>query len=188
MDILRLTDKYPNVKYVLSKDAKCSPHFLKKHGIDPAVRERILYVTANETYELDGMKIQTLLSTDAGVAFSVDVDGKKIYHAGDLHNWKWDGVGELINGKMERSYKHALGKLEDDYFDLAFVVLDPRLEKYKFKGLEYFLKTIAAKYVFPMHMWQEYGLIDEYLSHIANPSFIGRIMKIEQEDQTWELD
>lgn len=188
MDILRLTDRYPNVRYILSKDTKLSPNFLKKHGIDPSVRSRITYVTANEEYEEDGMKIRTLLSTDAGVAFFLTVDGKKIYHAGDLHNWKWDGAGDLINGRMERGYKHALQVLEDEYLDIAFVVLDPRLDNYKFKGFDYFLKTISAKYVFPMHMWQEYGILDEYLSHVSNPNFIGRIMKIEQENQTFDLE
>ena len=188
MDIYRFAERYENIHYIISKDAKLSPNFLKKHGIDPSIREKITYVTNNEEYVVDDMKIRTYLSTDAGVAFAVEADGKSIYHAGDLHNWKWDGAGDLINGRMERGYKHALQVLEDEYLDIAFVVLDPRLDNYKFKGFDYFLKTISAKYVFPMHMWQEYGILDEYLSHVSNPNFIGRIMKIEQENQTFDLE
>jgi L-ascorbate metabolism protein UlaG (beta-lactamase superfamily) len=159
---------------------------MKKHGIDPSVREKITYVTNNEEYLVDDVRIHTFLSTDAGVAFAVEADGKKIYHAGDLHNWKWEGAGELVNGKMERTYKHQIGLMSDLYYDVAFVVLDPRLERHKFLGFDYFLKNVSAKYVFPMHCWQEFGIVDEYLSRISNPAFTGRIMRIEHENQIFE--
>lgn len=186
MDIYRFAERYENIHYVISRDAKLSPNFLKKHGIDPSIREKITYVTNNEEYVVDDMKIRTYLSTDAGVAFAVEADGKHIYHAGDLHNWTWEGAGDLVNGKMERGYKYQIGQMADTYFDAAFVVLDPRLEQHKFKGFDYFLKNVSAKYVFPMHCWQEYGIIDEYLSRISNPAFTGRIMRIEHENQYFE--
>ena len=91
-----------------------------------------------------------------------------------------------MNGKMERGYKHQVNQMADMYFDAAFVVLDPRLEQHKFKGFDYFLKNVSAKYVFPMHCWQEFGIIDEYLSRISNPAFTGRIMRIEHENQYFE--
>ncbi|MBO5247074.1 MAG: MBL fold metallo-hydrolase [Eubacterium sp.] len=186
MDIYRLTEYYENIHFIISKDAKLSPNFMKKHGIDPSVREKILYVSAGEDYVVDDMKIHTFLSTDAGVAFAVDADGKHIYHAGDLHNWKWEGAGDLINGKMERTYMHQINRMEDSYYDVAFVVLDPRLEQHKFKGFDYFLKHVSAKYVFPMHCWQQFSLIDEYMSRISNAAFTGRIMRITQENQIFE--
>ena len=33
MDILRWSEKYTNVHYILSKDIRISPHFLQKHGM-----------------------------------------------------------------------------------------------------------------------------------------------------------
>lgn len=39
------------------------------------------FVSANNHYEVDDLKIQTLLSTDAGVAFYVNVRGVSIFHA-----------------------------------------------------------------------------------------------------------
>ena len=186
MDIYRFAERYENIHYIISKDAKLSPNFLKKHGIDPAIREKITYVTHGEDYLVDDVKLHTYLSTDAGVAFAVEADGKHIYHAGDLNNWKWEGAGDLINGKIERVYKHQINSMSDTYFDAAFVVLDPRLAQHKFKGFDYFLKNVSAKYVFPMHCWQEFGVIDEYLSRIANPTFTGRSMRITQENQYFE--
>lgn len=186
MDIYRQAKRYENIHFIISKDAKLSPNFMKKHGIDPAVREKITYVTNNEEYVVDDVKICTYLSTDAGVAFAVEADGKHIYHAGDLHDWFWEGAGDLVNGKMERGYKHQINRMADTYFDVAFVVLDPRLEQHKFKGFDYFLKNVSAKYVFPMHCWQEFGIVDEYLSRISNPAFMGRIMRVEHENQLFE--
>ena len=57
MDILRLTDKYSNIHYVFSKDIRISPHFLSKHGIDPAVRDRVTFVSPDNTYHVDDLDI-----------------------------------------------------------------------------------------------------------------------------------
>ena len=62
MDILRWSEKYTNVHYILSKDIRISPHFLQKHGIDPGVRKKVTFVSANNHYEVDDLKIQTKFS------------------------------------------------------------------------------------------------------------------------------
>ena len=48
-----------------------TPHFLEKHGFDLSVRELITYVSPCEQYQVDDLEIETLRSTDAGVAFYV---------------------------------------------------------------------------------------------------------------------
>ena len=121
MDTLRWSEKYTNVHYILSKDIRISPHFLQKHGIDPGVRKKVTFVSANNHYEVDDLKIQTLLSTDAGVAFYVNVRGVSIFRAGDLNDWKMEHVGELINGKQERTFRHEIRKLADKPVNFAFV-------------------------------------------------------------------
>ena len=101
MDILRWSEKYTNIHYILSKDIRISPHFLQKHGIDPGVRKKVTFVSANNHYEVDDLKIQTLLSTDAGVAFYVNVRGVSIFHAGDFKR--------LEDGTCGRTYKRQTG-------------------------------------------------------------------------------
>ena len=115
MDILRWSEKYTNIHYILSKDIRISPHFLQKHGIDPGVRKKVTFVSANNHYEVDDLKIQTLLSTDAGVAFYVNVRGVSIFHAGDLNDWKMEHVGELINGKQERTFRQVVMLAFNDF-------------------------------------------------------------------------
>lgn len=53
MDILRMADRYENIHYILSKDIRISPNFLRKHGIDPKVREKVTFVAPEKEYEID---------------------------------------------------------------------------------------------------------------------------------------
>ena len=108
MDVLHWAEKYKNIHYIFSKDCKMSPHFLQKHGFPDDIREKITYVSAGEKYQVDDVKIETLRSTDAGVAFYVETRGATFFHAGDLNDWTWEGAGDLINGRMRREYRTQL--------------------------------------------------------------------------------
>lgn len=185
MDILRWREHYNNIKYIFSKDIKISPNFLAKHGIDPSVREKVIFVGADKKYEVDDLKIETFRSTDAGVAFYVDVRGVSLFHAGDLNDWNWEGAGGLVNGKIEREYKFQIRKLAKRPLNMAFVVLDPRLEENQYEGIDYFLRTTDAEYVFPMHMWQNYAGIAAYKKRITNKEMRERIIDISRENQVF---
>ena len=187
MDVLALAERYKNIRYILAKDCKMSPHFMKKHGFSPELREKILYVSACERYRVDDMDIETLRSTDAGVAFYVETEGEALFHAGDLNNWNWEGAGDIINGSMERNYKRQINHIAKKKIDAAFVPMDPRLGKQQCLGIDYFLKTTAAEHIFPMHMWRDYSAIPEYKKQISNSAMADRIMEITHENQvfTW---
>ena len=185
MDILRWSGQYTNIHYILSKDIRISPNFLQKHGIDPAVREQITFVTADHTYKVDGLDIQTLRSTDVGVAFYVEYNGISVFHAGDLNDWKWEGAGDLINGKMSREYRHQIKKLATKPINIAFVPMDPRLGENQFRGIDYFVRNTDAEFIFPMHMWQDYSGIREYKKRISNLGMADRIIEIERENQVF---
>lgn len=162
MDVLAWAERYPNIRYIFSKDCKMSPHFLEKHGFSPDLREKIQYVSPCASYQVDGIRIETFRSTDAGVAYYVETDGVALFHAGDLNNWRWEGAGGMINGRMQANYQSQIRRLAGRQIDAAFVPLDGRLEQNSGLGMDYFLKTVSAKHVFPMHMWQDYSLIASY--------------------------
>ena len=187
MDVLHLAEQYRDIHFILSKDCKMSPNFLKKHGFPDTIRQKIVYVSPCETYQVGGLHIETLRSTDAGVAFYVETNGATFYHAGDLNNWKWDGAGDLVNGIMERNYKGQINRLAKKHINLAFVPMDPRLEQNKFLGIDYFLEHVDAEYIFPMHMWQDYSAITEYKRRISNGAMAERIVEISHENQTFPI-
>lgn len=187
LEILKWADKYPNIRYVLSKDIRLGKNYLARNGIDGGIKEKITFVSPCEKYRVGETEVRTLRSTDAGVAFLVKAEEKYIYHAGDLNLWKWEGAGDLINGKETRAYQHEIKKLVPYNIEVAFVPLDPRLEQHAELGIDYFMKNVNAKYVFPMHMWQDYSVLKRYLSRISNPMFSGRIAEVTGENEVFEL-
>ena len=187
LEILRWESDFPKIHYILSKDIRLSDRYLERNGISPKVKEKVTFVQSLKTYEVDDMKIRTLKSTDAGVAFLIGMEGRYIYHAGDLNLWKWDGAGDLVNGKETRAYKHEINKLADYEIDVAFVPLDSRQKKYAADGLLYFMEHVDAKVVFPMHMWQDYSLIAAFKSKISNGAFAARLVDISGENEAYEL-
>lgn len=187
LEILKWAEDYPNIHYILSKDIRLGNRFLTRHGIDPGVKEKITFVQPCSTCVVDDMKIRTLRSTDVGVAFLIEMEQKYIYHAGDLNLWKWEGAGELVNGKESRAYRFEINKLKDYEIDVAFVPLDPRLKKYTEEGLDYFMQNVDAKVIFPMHMWQDYSPIVRYKSKIGNSMFARRLVEITGENEVYEL-
>lgn len=188
LDILRLCERWPNVRYILSKDIRISPNFLKKHGIGPSVRDRVTFVTPGKTYAVGELTVTTLLSTDAGVAFYVKAQDYYLFHAGDLNDWRMEGAGDLINGKMRRSYQHEIKKLAGLPIDAAFVPLDPRQMQHESAGIDFFLKNTDARHIFPMHMWQDYSGIERYKRRVAWPGAAERIMEITGENQVFALE
>ncbi|MCI8380470.1 MAG: MBL fold metallo-hydrolase [Lachnospiraceae bacterium] len=174
------------ISYVLSKD-------IRRKQAEELVRKEntLLSVKAHEKYTLhEGqMTVETLRSTDVGVAYIVTVmenGGKsyRFYHAGDLNLWKWEGESRAYNNNMEANYRREMERLRGEHFDAAFVPLDPRLERFAFGGLDLFLETAEAKVVFPMHFWKQSGIIREYLK--SRPQ-VKNLVVLKDEGRTCEF-
>lgn len=137
----------------------------------------VLKAQARQTYTLeDGATVETLLSTDKGVAFLLTTGEGVIYHAGDLNDWYWEGEPEQDNRTMTGRYRAEIDKIRGRAVDVAFVPLDPRQEKACDRGLLYFLQQVPAAKVFPMHYWNYPAIIDafvreypRYAPQIINP-------------------
>ena len=134
-----------DVTYVLSDDIRVSKHEEKQ--------EDVVFMGAHEKTNIKMIQVETLLSTDEGVAFIVEADGRSIYHAGDLNWWHWNGESGDYNAAMGENYRREIDCLKGRHFDAAFVPLDPRLEDKFYLGLDYFMRTADADVVWPMHCW-----------------------------------
>lgn len=121
-------------------------------------------VTFHQEYQLPcDTRLETLLSTDQGVAFVLHCTEGIIYHAGDLNDWVWNGETERYNRQMSGSYHHEIDLLQHLPIDVAFLPLDPRQEGDYANGILYFLKKIKVKQVFPMHYWEQPKIISDFL-------------------------
>ena len=175
--------QYKKLHYFLGSDVKLSEAYLERSGVDPAVRSLITNTGKNTVTKWQDITVETLRSTDAGVAFLVTAEGKTFYHAGDLNWWHWEGEDDAWNRRMEADYKKEIARIEGRHFDAAFVPLDPRLEKAYDLGMRVFLEHTDAEAVFPMHMWDQYEVISRFLKSKAGAAYRGRIMEIKEPGQ-----
>ncbi len=174
-----------NVTYVLSKDIR------RKQAEELVGRkDKLLFVKAHETYSLEEsvVIIETLRSTDAGVAYVVTVsegtEKYRFYHAGDLNLWKWAEETKAHNNNMEANFRREMERIKGRYFDAAFVPLDPRQEEFAFGGMDLFLETAEAKVVFPMHFWKHPEIIRAYLNKRPQGK---NIVELREEGRTYEF-
>lgn len=186
-EILQWKEIYPKLQYILSKDIRLGDNYLSRRGIDPKIKESVHFMKPNDSLEIDGIQIETLLSTDEGVAFLVTYEGRTVYHAGDLHWWHWEGEEEAFNQYQEKTYKRQIDKLKDKKLDVAFVVIDQRLEDSVFKGIDYFVQNVEADHVIPMHLWQNYDLIGQYKQLARAKGYGENILEVTRENQVFEL-
>ena len=148
--IWKLKEQYKDIHYILSDDIKDN--------------EGAVVMKAHEKKEVAGIEIETLRSNDMGVAFLVKVEGKTIYHAGDLNWWHWNGEPEEDNEYYKKTFQDEMKYLEGKKIDLAFMLLDPRQEDKYCWGMNYFLEHTDSKVVFPMHCFEHYKSNHHYLN------------------------
>jgi hypothetical protein len=84
---------------------------------------------------------------------------------------------------MERQYKEELESLKKESIDYAFVVLDPRQEESETLGIDYFIKNVGARFIFPMHCWEQYDIIERYKRNNDRKFLTGQIMDITGQEQ-----
>ncbi len=116
---------------------------------------------------VEGLVVKTLKSTDEGVAFVVEVEGKTIYFAGDLNHWHWEGESKQYNEEMANNYHKELALLPG-HLDIAFVPVDPRLGSFYSLGAKDLVETVSVDMLVPMHMWK----IIRYAVHYKKNSVI----------------
>ena len=69
------------------------------------------YIAKGASYSDDKVCIQAFGSTDVGVSWYIETEGKRLFHAGDLNNWHW--VEECTKEESMQYEKAYLGELKD---------------------------------------------------------------------------
>ena len=163
------SDHYnPEIFPMLSQLQMAHVRAVLSDDITPPANVDVLQVSPEQEYSLDThIKLSTFRSTDQGVAFLIEEDHLRIYHAGDLNDWVWEEESNCYNTQMTENYRKQIqllsAALHHQPLDAAFVVLDPRQEKDYDRGLCYFLEHISAKQVYPMHYWDDPSVIRRFL-------------------------
>lgn len=136
----------PDVVYLLSRDIALSAH--------EAQERNICWLEKGSVYRDHILSVHAFGSTDAGVSFLVEAEGKRIFHAGDLNNWHW--MDESPEEEWRRDEAFFLRELEDvaaytDKVEVALFPVDPRLGKEYMRGPLQFVERIKTTIFVPMH-------------------------------------
>ena len=144
--IWQLAERFPGCEPTYIVDAPIS------HNAPPELDLDVVACEPEQIYEIDeGMEVTTLNSTDEGLAFCVDVDGRTIYHAGDLSVWWWPERDRKLNEFSEAQCSYFLEVLEGKHIELALLPITPRAGAEGDRGIELFMKQVGADVVVPMH-------------------------------------
>ncbi|MGB8453904.1 MAG: MBL fold metallo-hydrolase [Anaerocolumna sp.] len=200
--IFDLANAYPYITFVLSSDIRMNEAYMNRKNIPQTSRPNIIYIGKNESMSLPVQKvpavnadffnadvtksnlyIETLASTDEGVAFIITCNDKVIYHAGDLNWWSWEGETKEEYADMTNRFQKEMAKIKNREFDIAFVPLDPRQEDRFWWGFDYFMKTTQTKLVFPMHFWRDYTIISRLKNMEKAKEYFDKVVDIKEEGQ-----
>lgn len=174
--IFKLAEKYLNIYYILSSD-------IWKKRIPEELREKTWFLAPGETKTIGELTVEGFKSTDEGVAFWCLIDGREIYHAGDLNHWYWEGEEEQWNADMTAAYRKEIEKMAGRTADVAFLPLDPRLEQWFYLGIDDFMKVVDAKIIFPMHFWGQFDVAARLKALPCSEKYRDKIMEIKEDGQ-----
>lgn len=161
--------------YELTKMVK-ERHFIFSRDIQKKNKNDAIYMRINDHYQDEHLSIDTLQSTDQGVAFLIEADQKVIYHAGDLNDWQWAEESEQCNKQMHGSFMHEIKKLKDKKIDVGFVVLDGRQKEYELLGMLATLKNVEMAYVMPIHFSFDESVIDRFLESEKMLPYLDKVL------------
>ncbi len=188
--IFDLAKNHPEVYYILSEDVAYTAASFEE-------KARIVRVGAGEERRLclAGVEIfvRTCRSTDEGVAFLLDVEGRRVYYAGDLNYWYWEGESEAWNQGQKADYERELSRIREwisadgKEIDLAFLPLDNRQGEYAYLGIEGFLREVGCKRLFPMHFNGSFQITERLRERIAEAGEREKIVYISKENEEFVL-
>lgn len=172
------------IHYVISNDTK-------KHMKKYMPQNNLHFMKPGESLVIPvsdsgkSLSVQTLKSTDCGVAFLIRYDEKNIYHAGDLNWWIWQGESKQYNNNMTANFLKYTAPLKDMDLFAAFLPLDPRQEDWYDKGILHILENSHVKYAFPMHFWKDFSVISKFAASPQGKKYKEHIVQIEKEGQSF---
>ncbi|HPU17867.1 MAG TPA: MBL fold metallo-hydrolase [Bacillota bacterium] len=182
-DIFDYGRQWKNVHWVLSYDIdpECVPSDLMPY-VTFAAPDNKYSVSSGNTV----ISFSTLRSTDLGNAYLIYTGDKTLYHAGDLHLWIWRESQE-DDKVMQAAFEKEIEKLRGVTIDAAFLTLDPRQGRDAFLGLDYIARLADIKWIYPMHCWQNFNIINKLLADPCSEPYRDKICPIRKDGYTDEI-
>lgn len=131
-------ERFSFVDYVISADMSSAAHGDR--------------MAPGDTRRYGDVTVQAFASTDLGVCYYVDVDGLKVFHAGDLNLWHWREESTLRwITQSETLYYACVEPLLGKHIDLCMFPVDPRMGGMYEAGANHFIMALKPRVFIPMH-------------------------------------
>lgn len=154
--VLEWRNRKKDITYIFSRD------IYKKRRIE---KDAAVWLKKGEEYIDENLRIKAFGSTDIGISFIIETEGKTLFHAGDLNNWHWmDESPEEEWRNDEQKFLNELNSIKEEYnkVDVAMFPVDPRLGKEYMRGGKQFIDTIQTSTFLPMHFWNDYSSANKF--------------------------
>ena len=174
--ILSWKNIHPDIQYILSKD------IMKKKLAAP---DTGAFMIKCEVWQDENICVKAFGSTDVGISFLIETEGKNIFHAGDLNNWHWDE--ESTPEEIQASERHFISEIktlhnETKRLDVAMFPVDCRLGKNYMRGAEQFVDLIQVSTFIPMHFGETYNEANAFCDYAKKAGC--RFFKLSKTNET----
>lgn len=196
-DIFSLIQKYPKTEFFLGYNRQMPEINAMLDKLPEATKNALsCFDGIQKLYSDDGkVMIKTLKSTDLGVAFLVEIEGKRIFHAGDLFLMQTQtrdmyvalSSTALMSGHVMPSYTEYLKEAEQEFIqfteplrgmhiDYGMLPLDPRFPNIGYATVKRYLEIATFDTWSPMHLWGKYEFVDKFLDDY--PEYASKMIAI----------
>lgn len=150
-EVLAWREQRPEIRYVFSQD-------ILKHR--RATADEATYLRKGDCYQDEAIRIEAFGSTDVGISFLIDLQGVRLFHAGDLNNWHWSEEStpaEIRKAEGDFLAEVALLQQKAPQVDVALFPVDSRMGKDYMRGAGQFVERIKTGLFVPMHFGEDYA-------------------------------
>ena len=151
-DIFQWQEQYRIERYVIANECR------RKLGrsLDLAAYS-FTFLHHDEDFDDGHIHVHAFNSTDVGVCFMVDVDGRRIFHAGDYNCWHFEQEqGEQGKKKALGDFNvilRAITQYATRPVDLAMYPVIPNIGGDFALGARLYLEAVPTRHFIPMHTW-----------------------------------
>ncbi len=195
--IFSFVSEYPNVQFFLSHDILLTEELQKQYGVTRSVMKRISFLPEGvrrviplkaENGENNYIIMETIKTCGEGIAFLLNIAGKRVYYAGDM-NWcvRENDSRQVFNQRTAR-FKYYMEKLYDRDIYLAFANLIPDQGKYSCLGIDYLLNTASVANVVPMGFGKNETAVFTYQRESEEKKLPGRVIALTKIDEAFLLE
>ena len=143
LEILQFADQVE--KFIFSYDIR------RTKRVKSFPPDKIEFMKRYSEWNDDSISVKSFDSTDIGVSYLIEINGKKIFHAGDFNYWYWSGDTEVNRNQATLEFNRQMEKLDGLEADIVFFPVDGRLGEYRDIGVREFFKRTKIKSLIAMH-------------------------------------